>query len=137
MHDVQKELERFRSIIAKDWGRTESEGRPVAAVTRLSAVAIACRHFAMPNRARPDLPATEILRIASEVTGYPMETMTDASGAKVQVWRPVRGEVGWLPYDVPPQNWTGGKWEWNSFANRWVQPGAKSGPAITTVPVGA
>lgn len=26
---------------------------------------------------------------------------------------------------------------WDAFSNKWVQDGAKSGPAITTVPVGA
>lgn len=132
MANIAAELERFRSIIQEEWDRNRSEGRDVHSETRLSAIAIACRHFARGG----DLPAAEILCIASEVTGVPMETMKDANGVEVQVWRPVRGEVGYLPYDVPPSNWTGEDWEWDEFAGKWFQPGA-AGRAINHVPVGA
>lgn len=135
MHDVQKELARFRSIITKDWARTTWEGTstPLPAVSRLSGVAIACRHFARGG----DLPADEILRVASEVTGLPLEEMTDADGKPAMMWWPVHGEVGWLPYKERPMMWVGREWTWDAFANRWVQPGAKGGSAVNHVPVGA
>lgn len=135
MNDVQKELERFRSVITKDWARTtwDDTDKPLPAVSRLSGVAIACRHFAIGGK----FPAEDILRIAAEVTGLPMEEMTDASGNTVKMWWPVHGEVGWLPYQERPMMWTGREWKWDDLANRWVQPGAKSGSAISTVPVGA
>lgn len=127
--DVNAELERFRSVIQKDWDMTEMEGRKVHADSRLSSIVIACRHFATGG----DLPAYELLRIASEVTGIPLEQMHDKTGRRVTVWRPARGEVGWLPYAVPPQNWTGGDWMWDGFTQDWRQMGS----AITTAPVGA
>ncbi|NOJ91977.1 hypothetical protein HMI51_03320 [Corallococcus coralloides] len=75
-------------------------------MTRISSAVITTRHFGMPSHDSPRLPADELLRIAADVTGVPLEVMTDAQGREVQVWRPARGEVGWLPYDVPPANWT-------------------------------
>lgn len=136
MPEVQKELERFRRIITEDWKRTESEGHPIHPISRLSSISIACRHFAMPHHARPTLPADEILRIAAEVTGLPMEEMEDADGKRVMMWWPVRGEVGWLPYRERPMMWLNRDWEWDTFANRWTRKGTK-GQAISRVPVGA
>lgn len=129
----QEELARFREVITKDYGRTTWEGTntPLPMVTRLASVQIACRHFA-----RSDLPAEEILRIASEVTGIPMEEMADADGKTVKMWWPVRGEAGWLPYTERPMMWFNREWEWDAFANRWSRKGAK-GPAISPIAIGA
>lgn len=131
---VQKELARFREVITKDYGRTTWEGTttPLPAVSRLASVQIACRHFARGGA----LPADEILRIAAEVTGLPMEEMTDVDGKSVKMWWPVRGEVGWLPYSERPMSWVGRAWEWDEFANRWTRKGGK-GSAISPVPMGA
>lgn len=123
---VQKELERFRSIITKDWARTTWDGTatPLPAVSRLSGVAIACRHFAMPYHKMETLPAAELLRIASDVTGLPLEEMTDADGKTAMMWWPVRGEVGWLPYKERPLMWIDREWTWDDSTSKWAQKGA-------------
>lgn len=129
MNDVTKELERFKGIITKDWSRKTWEGssEPLPAVSRLASVEIACRHFARDG----DLPAGEILRIAAEVTGLPLQEMTDAHGATVPMWWPVRGEVGWLPYEERPGTWVGVEWEHDDSAGRWAQRSAPSSEART------
>lgn len=99
-----KELDRFRGVATDYMHGSRSKwdnGKPHALETKLSSVVIAARHFARGDEA----PAAEILRIAAEVTGVPLEKRKDVNGNDVDVWPPARGEVGWLPYDVPPENW--------------------------------
>lgn len=127
------ELEKFRDLLTKDWGRTWDDGKTLPAASRLSSIVIACRHGATPSKNHRPLHAYDVLRVASEVTGIPLEQMRDTKGRRVTVWRPARGEVGWLPYDVPSQNWTGGDWKWDNLTQDWFQ----TGRAITTAPVGA
>ncbi|RYZ38413.1 MAG: hypothetical protein EOO72_09840, partial [Myxococcaceae bacterium] len=73
MDEVQKEVERYRKILTSDWQKETELGH--ALITRISKAVITTRHFAMPSHDCPRLPADELLRIAAEVTGVPMETL--------------------------------------------------------------
>lgn len=103
------DLEGFKSCVAEEVRRSQRQGYSTDRLASLgSAVTIAARHFAGP-RANRQLPSSEyrqqLLAIAAEVTGIPLEPLPLADGTVAQAWRPAAGEVGWLPYEESPVLW--------------------------------
>lgn len=103
------DLERFRACVREDVGRSHAPGYSTDRLASLgSAVCIAARHFASGSVENPE-PSLEyrkqLLSIAAELTGIPLEPLTLADGTVAQAWRPARGEVGWLPYEESGVLW--------------------------------
>lgn len=96
----EKEAARFRAAIEADKAYGAANGW--SAVTLHSAVVITARHFA---KGESEPFRREILRIAADVTCIPMEWVPTVDGMLTKAWRPARGEVGWLPYEVTPEAW--------------------------------
>jgi len=95
-------LARFRTAVMELKQQAERNGQALESL--LSAVVIGARHFAQGESVSL---RRSLLEAAAEITGVPMETVPVAGGRhKVSAWRPARGEVGWLPYEVTPEEWS-------------------------------
>lgn len=104
----------YRLEMAEDWRQLRAKG-----MTDEQTAATLCIHTRSYVRGYGgDVCPDEAQRILSEVTGIPM-----VDG----LWPPARGEM-WLRRPGT---------EWDAFARRWVETGAKSGPAINYSGVGA
>ena len=101
-------IERFEAV-CKEYVERFADLPPDRAMGQAAnSIAIAARYFADGTSTGLGY-RRRLLEIAAEATGIALVRLPQPDGTEAMAWPPVRGEVGWPPYEESPEAWAGAK----------------------------